>query len=84
MIDNVWLLALLVAVLAFFVDIVYAKYTVAASKHKAFTAAFWSALIFLIGGFNISVYVENHWLLIPTAIGGFIGTYVGIKTEKKD
>ena len=82
MTGNLYLDGLIVFGLSFLVDIVYAKYTVAASVRQPAIAGCWSSLIFLIGGLNVSAYVTNHWLLFPAAAGAFFGTYIGVKSGK--
>jgi hypothetical protein len=52
-------------------------------EHKAFKAAMWALLLLLSTGISIVSYTENHWLLIPAALGAFAGTYVGVKVDKK-
>lgn len=60
-------------------DFVWAKYTVALAKEQALASANWSMLIAVVAGIAIVTYVHNPWLLIPAALGGWVGTYFGIK-----
>ena len=39
------------------------------------------ALIVLLGAISVIYYIDDHWLLIPIAIGSFIGTFMGVKKK---
>jgi hypothetical protein len=64
-------------------DFVYARYTIAAAERKALKASLWAAVIPVLGGFVAIQYVDNHWLLIPTAVGAFVGTYIATRKTKE-
>ena len=75
--------AVLVFWLIFFTDALWTIYIQAASKNKALLAASASAILVLIGGVNIWLFIHTPWLLIPEMIGGFVGTYVVIQYNKR-
>ena len=63
----------------FVVDIVWVYYTMGIAKGNKLQAATAAALIpFLVGVATIQ-YVDNHWMLIPAALGGFAGTWISMK-----
>lgn len=68
------------------IDFLWSIYIKTVADHKMFKASVYSALIMLCGGFSVIEYVNNHWLLIPAAIGCFVGTYISkfIKPKDKD
>jgi hypothetical protein len=65
-----------------FVDMLWAKYMLALAGKQAMKSALLSGGIILCGVFTTISYVENHWLVIPAAIGAFIGTYFTVKHHK--
>lgn len=67
----------------FFTDVLFAMYVRRTSQGKALQAASFGALIFVFAGFVVVGYVNNLWLIIPAAIGSFIGTYVVVKCDTK-
>lgn len=60
------------------VDFTFAKYTVACAEKRVPAAMLWSALIPLFSGFVAIQYVSNPWMLVPTAAGAAVGTYLGM------
>lgn len=63
-------------------DFIWAKYIKAVNDKKALVAAGWSASIILIGGITIVSYVEVHWLVVPAALGAFLGTFLSVRKSK--
>jgi hypothetical protein len=63
----------------FVLDLVWAKYTQAVTERQPMRAAVLSALIFVIGGSVVSAYVHDSEMLVPAAIGAFVGTYVACR-----
>lgn len=61
---------------AFFLDVAWAIYTRHVVAHRAVLASFWTAVVISLSGFNVIIYTEDHWLLIPAAAGASIGTYL--------
>lgn len=69
---------LAVFVLTFLVDVAWANYNMASADKKPFAAAFWSMGIVLTGTFSTQLWLANHWVLVDSAAGAFIGTYVAV------
>lgn len=66
-------------------DIVWALYTRAIARHWPVIAMATAAAIPALSGFVAIQYVENHWMLIPAALGGAVGTGIGmIKWKSAD
>jgi|GEM_PF-491851 hypothetical protein len=65
-------------------DILWALYIRRASSGHAFSAATFSLLIVLLGGFAVTEYVDNAAYLIPAALGAFIGTIITVRWDVKD
>lgn len=74
---------LLVFVAMIVTDIVWAQYTHAVSSHNLRKAPPMAVAIIGIGAFVTTSYVENHWLIIPAAIGAYIGTFMSVWWEKR-
>lgn len=64
-----------------FLDVVYAKYTMAVQARKASASANWAGAIILLGGVSILSYTHDPLLILPAAIGAWIGTYWTIEHE---
>jgi hypothetical protein len=75
--------AILVFVLVFFTDALWTIYIQSAAKNKSLQAASASAILVLIGGVNIWLFVHSPWLLVPEMLGGFAGTYYIIERSKR-
>jgi hypothetical protein len=75
---NVYLRALMVIVLMTMVDIVFAIYVIETAAHRAASAGLYAALIILIGAFVTRAYVDDKRMIVPTAIGAFLGTYLAV------
>jgi hypothetical protein len=60
-------------------DLAWSIYTRHLVARRAGPAAFWSAIIILNVGLNTIAYTENHWLLLPSASGAFVGTYISTR-----
>jgi hypothetical protein len=61
------------------IDVVWARYTVAAAERRALHAAFWSAAIYIGGSVTMLAYIADNVLLLPCVLGAFAGTYVGVR-----
>lgn len=75
--------AIVVFLVAALVDAVWAKYIESASAGRAGEAAGWSAAILICGSLITIEYIGNHWLIVPSVLGGVTGTYLTIKYGKK-
>lgn len=65
------------------VDVLWTNYTVAAADRKPGIAAFWSMMILLCGNLSLLVWLDNHWVVVTSAAGGFLGTYLAVNRHKK-
>lgn len=63
------------------INILYTRYLKAVQKNLPFVASSWSASITIISGIVAINYINNHWLLIPSCLGSFAGTYISMKTQ---
>jgi uncharacterized membrane protein YfcA len=76
-----WMLAFNVMAVT---DVCWAMYTVAAAKDNSpVNAAAWAVALFLLGGIAVVGYTTNPVLLIPSAVGAFVGTYIGVKLSQR-
>jgi uncharacterized membrane protein YfcA len=75
-----WLLVFLALVL---VDVLNAIYIKHIEKNNAVLASSTAVVLFLAASMAVIGYVDNNWLLIPASAGAFVGTYIGIKINKK-
>jgi len=68
--------------LAFFlmvcVDFVWAKYTDHITQKDALRASFYATMIVIFNGLVTIGYTDDHWLLVPTVLGAFVGTYFAV------
>ena len=60
-------------------DVVWARYTLAVTAKATWQAATWSALIIVLGGFNVTQYVHDWRNIIPAAAGAFAGTWLAVR-----
>jgi hypothetical protein len=77
-------IALLILIATSVSDVLWTLYIRRASSGHALSAASFSLLIALLGGFAVTEYVENAAYLIPTALGAFIGTVITVWWDAKD
>jgi len=77
------ILAVVVFLVAAGADVLWAKYTMHAADRNAGRAALWGALIIPAGAVSIIAYTDNHWYLIPAALGAYAGTYVAVSRHKE-
>ena len=64
-------------------DFVWAKYTKAtASDSKglwpAIVASNWASMLPVMGGLGAIVFIEDHWALVPVALGSWVGTFISV------
>ena len=64
-------------------DILWAKYFLAVSQSRMVVAPLVSSGIIVFGSFATISYVNDHWALIPAALGAYAGTYITMWLEKK-
>ena len=79
-----WWIATFLFVLIMITDALYSLWMIAVHERKPFMAAIHSSLIYVLGAFATIGYVENHWYLVPIAMGGGIGSFLATKYKKAD
>jgi hypothetical protein len=57
------------------VDVMWARYIMAAADRRAWSAAIYSGGIVLGGAVVTLAYVDSAWNLIPASLGAIAGTY---------
>ena len=62
-------------------DLIWALYIRRVGQGKAAQAGLAASLLLVVGAFVITSYVENHWYLLPAAIGSFLGTFAATKID---
>ena len=67
----------------FTINILYAYYIKAIEQNREILAATWSVLINLIASVAVIFYINDYSLLIPSCIGSFFGTIIGVRISKK-
>lgn len=70
-------------VILFITDICWASYVSKTKDGSALTAALWSVALFVTGGLAVIGYTRDPWLLIPSCVGAFAGTYLGVVLNQK-
>jgi len=59
-------------------DFTWARYTIACAERRAPRAASYAVGIYGLSGYLTVNYVADNWMLIPLALGAFVGTYASI------
>lgn len=54
-------------------DVTYAAYVIAATAHQVIASGAWAAILIVLSGLLTRAYVEDKRLLIPAALGAFVG-----------
>jgi len=80
---NAPLLWVTVAITTALADMAWTLYFIQTEKRNATKAAFWSAFIVALGCFTTVEFVRNPWLATATIAGGFVGTWLTVKFNKK-
>lgn len=75
--------AILVFLSVALVDVFWTRYFQSVAEKGATKAGLYSSLIILIGAFSTRSYVHDGWLVIPAALGAFVGTYFTVKNHKE-
>jgi hypothetical protein len=63
-------------------DIMWTKYTISVASRAPVSAGIYSAMIIIMGAVTVVSYTEDHTMVIPAALGAFVGTYLAVKREK--
>jgi len=75
--------AFLIFIAYFFVDGLYAYYTLAVINLKPYTSATVGALMYFLLAIGIINYVNNLLYLIPLVIGSWLGTFTVVFVKKR-
>jgi hypothetical protein len=78
-----WLHAIGILVGIAVLDILWVLYTRATAAGHALAASLWAAPLYLVSTGSTLVLVTTPWLLIPGAIGAFVGTWIGFHLPKR-
>jgi hypothetical protein len=65
------------------VNIFYVYYLNSVKEDKPLVASLWSSGINLALSVSAIFYVQNHWIIVPSCLGSFVGTYIGAIMNKK-
>lgn len=63
-------------------DILFALYVRRTAQGSALSAAIYGTTILLFAAYVTISYVANPWMVLPSAAGGFIGTYAVVRMDK--
>ena len=73
--------------IAFFAMIVldwfWAYYTLYVVERRASLAGLYAAGIALCGALTVILYIDNHWMIVPTALGSYVGTWFAVKSKRR-
>ena len=78
-----WIIYIIVFLAMFVMDMVWTLYIRALAQGKIITAASLSALVYTISALSFVEIVKDTYLLIPAALGAFLGTYFTMKWDIK-
>jgi glycerol uptake facilitator-like aquaporin len=81
--SEYWLKFGLIMFLMMFVDMCWAKYTLATQEKNPLAAGNWSVGIMLCGSFVTVNYVSDKTYIIAAALGAFIGTYLTVLHSRR-
>ena len=69
-------------VLVVSINVFYVYYVNAVRDNKPLIASTWSSLINLASSIAAIIYIQENWIIIPSCMGSFVGTYIGTKLIK--
>lgn len=81
--DLDFLLVAGVFVAYFVYDVLYAYYMISVTDLKAGRAASFGSVLYIIGAVGVLSYVENFLYTVPIVIGGWLGTYIAVRVQKR-
>lgn len=85
---KILLISLAIVILQFIENFLWAMYIDHAAKKKLLRAAIYGEMITVVGAITFYSWLDSKWYIVPTVIGGFLGTYfsdkVKVKVLKKD
>lgn len=76
--NNFYLKAIGIFVATGIGDFVWAKYIASITTSTPLIASTWATITLVLGAFVVISYVQDKRMLIPAAIGAFIGTYLAV------
>jgi hypothetical protein len=62
----------------FISDYVWAKYIASITTATPFVASVWATITIVMGAFVVLSYVHDKRMIVPAAIGAFVGTYLAV------
>jgi len=82
MIDWLWIPAAFMATLLS--DVVFTLYLLRTAQGRALSAATYSALIYVISGVLVLIYVDKGLpAVVPVAAGAWVGTWLTIRWDRR-
>lgn len=75
---SLWWRSSLVAIATGVSDYIWARYISTVANADSIVAANWSFLTIALGALVVVSYVDDRRLIIPAAIGAWIGTYLAV------
>lgn len=76
--SNVYCRGVAVLLGAFVSDFVWARYIAHIADANKLAAANWGVVVIVLGAFLVLSYVEDRRLILPAAIGAWLGTYFAV------
>jgi hypothetical protein len=73
--------ALITFVLVVMINVFYTYYLSSVQNNKPLLASTWSVAINFAASIAAINYIDNHYNLIPSCLGSFVGTYIGMKIK---
>jgi uncharacterized membrane protein YfcA len=61
----------------------YVYYLQSVKNNKKIAASTWSTAINLSSSLAAIFFVQENWIVIPSCIGSFVGTYLGMVIESR-
>ncbi len=74
--------AILVMLATMVTDLFWTLYVTNASAGNKWAASLYSTCIILFGSYSVSEYVDNRIMVIPAAIGAFLGTMIPLSMKR--
>lgn len=68
--------------LTLIVDVFWTRYTLATTRRDSLAAGIWSAAIVLGGTMGTQIWLANHWVVVASALGAFVGTVGAVRWGK--
>ena len=78
---NLYLEGLLVFIVMFIDDILWAKYIERVQAGNKNIAGIYSAFIYILSASAFAAFVHDYVMIVPGALGCYFGTYYGMKDE---